>query len=63
LPEAVQNARVERREYRVGTKVCAEADPSSLSGDGLNMLLSADVLRFLGHGPYFTFSETERILQ
>lgn len=55
------------REHRAGPKVCAEADPSSLSSDGLNVLLSpatsADALGFLGPGPHFTFSKTEHILQ
>lgn len=50
-----------RRERRVGPKVCPDPHPSSQSGDGLRMLLLADVLRFLGSGPCFTFSKTELV--
>lgn len=67
MPEEVQNAELERSQCGVGPKVCAEADPSSRSGDGLDVLLSpaasADVLRFLGPGPHFTFSKAEHVLQ
>lgn len=47
--------------------MCTKFDPSSRSGDGLNLFLSpaasADALRFLGHGPHLSCSKTEHILQ